>query len=406
MCRLKHILAAIVFLALVSCEKTPDPTLSISVRHSEVEGEAGSQFVTVKVSEGQSWSLSLLGSDGQEVDWARLDPVSGIGSLSSVTLSCSQNDSGAERTVTLVGISGELRSEAKVVQKVYVAEEPEKPVDDDDPSDIQADEPQPWLELPSMEGQEGLYFITHDMRIAGTTVRNYSYCWDPDALVAHWVAYPLNAQLAGSGSRTDAWGDELDLNIERKIPKALQPILYKGFSSQNGKRYDRGHQCPSADRLASAAINATTFCYTNMTPQLSEFNQNIWASLETRVRSWSYSFDTLYVVTGCLVDGSTEYAYDNIGAAVTVPKAYYKALLGYKASSTIGITGATRGYTGIAFYFEHRNYGDVNYMNEAMTIDNLERRIGLDLFFNLESVIGKERYEKVESTKDNWWWNN
>ena len=31
--------------------------------------------------------------------------------------------------------------------------------------------------------------------------------------------------------------------------------------------YDRGHQLPSADRLTTKADNATTFYYTNITPQ-------------------------------------------------------------------------------------------------------------------------------------------
>ena len=399
---LKSILLAASLFILFSCEEEAGD-ISISVRHTQVGGEQDSQFVTVTAPEGHVWTLRLVGADGLDVDWAYIDPASGSGSMSSVTLSYGQNDSGKSRTVTIVGKCGEVKYTVDVVQDAY-KDDSEEPWTD--PTEIQEDRIQPWMELPAMEDSDGLYFITNDMPVGPDKVRNYSYCWDPEALVARWVAYPLNEKLSGSGSRTDAWGDEFSPNIDRKIPRSMQPMLYKGFWSDNGHRYDRGHQCPSADRLTSSSVNATTFRYTNMTPQQSEFNQGIWAALETRVRSWSYSFDTLYVVTGCVVDGSEDYAYDNIGAKVTVPAAYYKALLGYKSNNTIGITGSTHGYTGIAFYFEHRNYSGDNYLNQAMTIKELEKRTGIDFFVNLEAAIGKERYEKVESTRDDWWWKN
>ncbi len=387
---------------LIACEDEAFE-FSVSVRHTEVDGGQDSQFVTVTAPEGQLWTLRLVGADGLDVTWADIDPAQGRGAMSSVTLSYSQNDSGASRSVTIVGKCGEVKYTVDVVQAAY-EDDYDEPWSD--PTVIHADKVQPWMELPAIGESDGLYFITNDMPVGPDKVRNYSYCWDPEALVAHWVAYPLNEKLSGSGSRTDAWGDEASPNIDRKIPRNMQPMLYHGFWSDNGKRYDRGHQCPSADRLTTSSVNATTFRYTNMTPQLSGFNQGIWAALETRVRSWSYSFDTLYVVTGCVVDDSDEYAYDNVGAAVKVPAAYYKALLGYKSNNTVGITGSTHGYTGIAFYFEHSNYSDDNYLKQAMTIKELEKKTGMDFFVNLESAIGKERYEKVESTRDDWWWKN
>ena len=87
---------------------------------------------------------------------------------------------------------------------------------------------------------------------------------------------------------------------------------------------------------------------------------------------------------------------------MTVPVGYYKALLGYKKSGTIG--NSTGGYLGIAFYFEHRSYSNSDIMSkQSMTIDELERKLGIDFFVNLPDKVGQEIADKIESTKDSWW---
>ncbi len=113
--------------------------------------------------------------------------------------------------------------------------------------------------------------------------------------------------------------------------------------------------------------------------------------------------DTLYVVTGADIRGAQDVAYDNNGKSVTVPEGYFKALLGYKKGGSIG--NATGGYIGIAFYFDHRRYvNDKNaIMDQSMTIDELEDKIGCDLFVNLPDKIGEDTAAIVESEVDSWW---
>ena len=53
----------------------------------------------------------------------------------------------------------------------------------------------------------------------------------------------------------------------------------------------------------------------------------------------------------------------------------------------------------------YSNYNGTNYMNQAMTIDELEALTGVDFFVNLPKVIDQTRADKVESTHDNYWWN-
>lgn len=78
-------------------------------------------------------------------------------------------------------------------------------------------------------------------------------------------------------------------------------------------------------------------------------NQSIWEDLETAVRGWS-SGDTLYVVTGAMpttaTDKQIQYAKDNNGKDIAIPKYYFKAL-----ARKVG-----GNYQTIAFKLDHRAY--------------------------------------------------
>lgn len=354
-------------------EKLPD-ILSVSTRSQAGLAKGGYTFVEVKATSSWSLQIDFLGAE----PWATLTQTSGSGENNGVILSYEANESSSQRSLNLILSNGEDQTSCSFVQ-----------LTNNGVGAIMQDPVCKWMELPATD-ESGLYFFTH--YVPGLSgMRNYSYYWDVENLVAHWVAYPLNKGLVGEGSRTDAW------DLDPKLPRNLQPVLYSGFRGG----YDRGHQLPSADRLSRAA-NIQTFYGTNMTPQRGGLNQKGWASLEGVVRDWSRQFDTLYVVTGCTVKGSTAIAYDNDNKAVTVPTGYFKALLGYQKSPTVGIAPTTNGYTAIGFYYPHEPYSG-GYMAKSMTIDALEEKVGIDFFVNLPSSIGATLANRVESTMDPWW---
>lgn len=373
-----------------SCLNSPpyEPKLAealVFIPKPEVDSGAGSQFIYVTAS--GEWTLSVAER------WASLDRDEGSGDAKGITLRWEANPSEEARTCVVTLTSGGHISSALISQEGSAPEASR-------PTSLNPDPVAEWLELPALD--KGLCFFTHGMKSSGHPVRNYSFALDPDAKESVWVAYPLNRDLIGSGSRTDAWG------LDPKVPEDFQPVVFSGFQgSASGKWYQRGHQIPSADRYLAGA-NEQTFYGTNITPQIGDFNEKVWATLEGMVRSWSCQFDTLYVVTGTDLRGSTDVAYDNYHKAIKVPTGYYKALLGYKKSGTIAGTSSTGGYTGVAFYFEHRDYGSgaSAAMGQSMTIDELEGRLGMDFFPNLPDVVGSSLAGKVESTLDPWWSQN
>ncbi len=371
--------------AVEACKE--EPTLTISGDVGEITLEAAASSEAISIITNNDWSAKSSAS------WLSISPASGSSGRTRMEISAEENTATEDRTAELNIFSESLFKSVKVKQlaasevKPPVVNPPvvNPPVGDE----IKADVPGLWMELPATDNDE-LYFISHKSKNS----RNYSYYYDVDALQAHWVAYPLNEGLIGSGKRTDEWG------FDPKIPSKYQQVLNKGYAKDsNGKTvYDRGHQLPSADRL-NYADNVTTFYFTNMTPQLQGLNQRAWEGLEGKVRDWAEQMDTLYVVTGAYLEGSKTYTQDNIGQDIPVPVGYYKALLGYKKNASIG--SKTGGYIGTAFYFKHEAGSD--YMSKMISIDELEEKVGIDFFVNLPAATGADIASKVESSIDSWW---
>lgn len=393
------ICAGVVMLALSSCgsggkEDVLPPT--VEVKTAVVEAGGYSQFIYVKAS--SSWRITITSVDGGEpVDWIIADPSSGSGDMD-VTLKVEANKSEKERSAVITVENSAGKASKTISQKAKGSEVKPDPT----PSGGNLSPKTGWMELPAIP--EGMDAFTHSMTVGSVSTRNYSFLWDYSNLVAPWVAYPLCKWNIGNNiKRTNAWG------LDPLLPEGKQPVLYRGFSKGNNGWYARGHQIPSADRLTSYESNSMTFYGTNMTPQIQDgFNGDIWATLEGKVRSWANSSDTLYVVTGCVIDykdGETvKYALDNNGKKVTVPTAYYKAVLRYMKSSTFGYSG----YSACAVWLDHKVYSSSSISSSySMSVDDLEKKTGIDFFVNLPAVVGEEMAAKIESedpSKVSWWW--
>ena len=373
---------AICALLIVSCSKPIDLSLEVSIKNTSVTPVKGQQFVSVKCA--GDWTLALV-SDDKAVEWARLSATSGVGNKSNVILSYDGNDEQASRTLKIVLDNGAKAVSCTMTQR-GLGEEPE-PEEPDAPSNLEKAQ---WLELPAMDNP-ALGYYSHSFKMNGSTYRNYTFGWSQKDRVALWVAYPLcKLYTNGSAGRTNAW--------------ALDPLLGNDSAAPFGGYcgdYARGHQLPSADRQCCYDANAQTFYGTNMTPQLNEHNEGIWSSLENKVRNIANASDTTYVVTGVIVSSSSKKEKDSNGNNVTVPDAYFKVLLRYSKSSTLGQWNAA------AFYLEHRAYSGSISKEHSMSVDELEAKTGFDFFANLPAKVGADQAAKIEavdpSTVALWW---
>ena len=385
---------AVCGLMLTSCGKPEDKTRDIfhvSVKTPKVGSGKGQQFVSVKCS--GSWTLALVADEG-EVDWAELSVTSGQGDKNNVVLKYEVNASESTRSLKIVLDNGSRWTECAFEQAAT-----EKHPDDDPDDGSGSGSGQGnidlaktgWLELPAMD-DPALGYYSHSFKMDdGKTYRNYSFGWSQKDRVALWVAYPLcKFYTNGNVGRTEAW--------------ALDPLLGEDSAAPFGGyagSYARGHQIPSADRQCCYDANAQTFYGTNMTPQLNDHNEGIWADLEGKVRGWANTSDTTYVVTGVTVSASSKKERDSYGNSVTIPDAYFKAVLKYNKASTFAP------WTAAAFYLEHRAYSGSISKSHSMSIDELEEITGIDFFVNLPAKVGEEQAAKLEAadpaSSSAWW---
>ena len=191
--RIAVLLASLLFFC--SCNgqlpgaKDLDGELVVSVVNTSLGYKSSKQFIGI--TSNVAWTIQT------SADWVSFDKTSGSGNAS-VIMSWEENSSSEERscTITFSG-TGVESQQVRLVQ----AASPNGPV-----TSLKSDYVRAWLELPAIpEGEADRYFITHPMKIAAKNYdsRNYSFYYDANALISLWVAYPLNDDLVGNGSRTD-----------------------------------------------------------------------------------------------------------------------------------------------------------------------------------------------------------
>ncbi len=242
------------------------------------------------------------------------------------------------------------------------------------------------LEFPKVKGGTS-EVIVHSTTQYGMT---YALEWDHTKRAQRWTCFIITVanrvkRWRRSNWKSTSWkGDPFQL--DPKVPKNEQPPVRGEFSGSyypdGGKSYyQRGHICASEDRVYSKDANEQTFYMTNMMPQVSNFNEKIWAKLENRVRTLAPSTDTLFVCKGGTIDNKDQIqGYTRNG--FIVPRYFFMALL---AKNKLG-------YKAIGFWVEHLNEDHSNDKLGiyAVNIANLEKKTGIDFFCNLPDDIEKQ----------------
>lgn len=225
----------------------------------------------------------------------------------------------------------------------------------------------------------------------------YSLEWDNAKVANRWTCYQLHE---GNSMSTVKRNDDFKADPDVAVSPSLSDYTGSGFS--------RGHLCPSADRLCSKEQNKQTFFLTNMQPQYQSHNGGLWGRLEEEVRNFATDdsktnahCDTLYIVKAATitdkvtlpsgeVDGVYSKSEVNNYDKLLVPKYFYMALLHYNK--------ATDTYHALAFWTEHIDTNQsVKFLGDyAITIDELEKRTGIDFFCNLPDVIEDEVEAEID----------
>ncbi len=201
----------------------------------------------------------------------------------------------------------------------------------------------------------------------------YTLSFNPNTLTANWVAYELTA------NETDGPWTRKGLNF---MPDPNYDGIQADHGDYKGSGYSRGHLAPAGDMKWDSIAMLESFYYTNCIPQDEKLNNGKWNQLEMKTRSWAQQYGKVFVVTGPIFFQSDTLRIGPHGIAV--PHACFKALLAPTETS----------YTAIAFVMQ--NGEEKRSVREcAITVDELEALLGLDLFCNLPDELEKSVESKM-----------
>jgi endonuclease G len=207
----------------------------------------------------------------------------------------------------------------------------------------------------------------------------------------NWVSWHLDLSDRGAADRQD------DFRNDPSLPDGWYQVQ---STSYVGSGFDRGHNCPSADRTSTLENNSATFFMSNMMPQAPNNNQKTWADLENYTRTFITSGYEVYVVAGSYGVGGTgsnggvTTTLDN--GRVTVPKRCWKVvvILPVGDNDASRINASTRV---IAIDTPNDNGLLTTWGSYRTTVDAIEVATGYDLLSSLPVDVQAALESKVDN---------
>ena len=264
-----------------------------------------------------------------------------------------------------------------------------------------------WGEQPEYRSDDAYIYKTYyatfvsNQFFPGGKLRNYSVCYDVDRHISHWVAYPIFKKVYETPVLRRANDFNYDPNDQLPvIPTRDQQYIGTGGNGRGygAWGYDRGHMLPQASRYNNYEPNRMTYYGTNMMPQNSTLNQNIWVSLEGKVRGWGglQTYDTLYVVTGAAFKSTK--TIDNANGPIAVPSHCWKVLLRQRGNQNRQISQFKADeLKAIGFVFTNDDAGAATSIESAVrSVKEIEELTGFKFFRNLDPAVA----DAVKSQKN------
>ncbi|CAM3655405.1 DNA/RNA non-specific endonuclease [Mucilaginibacter galii] len=227
----------------------------------------------------------------------------------------------------------------------------------------------------------------------------------PDNYLMIRPYYTLSYNRGRGGPNWVSWymGDEWLGRIKRvndfRADDALPPGWYHvQNTSYQGSGFERGHNCPSADRSNSLKANSATFLMSNMIPQAPANNQVTWGNLEDYERMLVKNGNEVYVVMGSYGTGgygTRGYRTTIDSGRITVPAYIWKVIVVLPdGNNDLRRVDATTRV--IAVITPNNNGIKPNWTNYLCTVRDIEKATG----YNLLSKLPKQVQDAIETRKD------
>jgi endonuclease G len=171
--------------------------------------------------------------------------------------------------------------------------------------------------------------------------------------------------------------------------RCLALLACVSHDDYTGSGYDRGHLAPNnliATRYGRAAQHQT-FLMTNISPQAPNLNRKLWQRLEEITDEvFARRYPSFWVVTGPVFSARPQHldGYKRIA----VPEAFYKIF--------IRDDGGADGPRALAFLMPQTVKGNEDLRSFLVSIDEIERRTGLDFVHELPDTVEQALEAAVE----------
>lgn len=218
----------------------------------------------------------------------------------------------------------------------------------------------------------------------------FKMSYSKDRAIPNWVSWHLYQADLDTTDR---------LNNFRQDSSLPAGWYRAGSTSYSGSGFDRGHNCPSADRTASIPANSSTFLMTNMIPQAPYHNQQTWNNMEAYIRTQVQGGSEAYVIMGSYGAGGTGangYATTINSGKITVPASIWKVvvLLPNGNADLSRIDTSTRI---IAVNVPNNNSVSSNWKTYRTSISTIEAATGYDILQNVSVLIKNYLRNKVDN---------
>jgi endonuclease G, mitochondrial len=218
----------------------------------------------------------------------------------------------------------------------------------------------------------------------------YTMSYHRDRGTPNWVSWHLDPTWLGSTPRQD------NFSADATLPTGWYRVQGTSYS---GSGFDRGHNCPSADRTYSVADNSATFLMSNMIPQAPNNNQQTWANLENYCRTLVNQGNELYIIMGSYGTGGTGSAgtfttIDN--GHVTVPNRIWKVIVVLLQGSN-DVSRVSTSTRVIAVNTPNNNTLSSSWGGYRTTVDAIESATGYNLLSNVSTSIQSVIEAKVDN---------
>tara|TARA_B100000809_G_scaffold110076_1_gene108610 strand:- start:4575 stop:5861 length:1287 start_codon:yes stop_codon:yes gene_type:complete len=216
-----------------------------------------------------------------------------------------------------------------------------------------------------------------------------SLVYDESHEQAKWVSHIITSDIInGKTGRSNDFREDALVKTGCATEKDYFLKTLKDGSSDkydyDGFGYDRGHLAPSADFRWSKKALSESYFYSNMSPQLPEFNREKWADLERLLRNYIFEHPKtqLYVITGPILNDSLLVIERGVNK-VSIPNYFFKVVLDLSNEKAI------------AFIMPNK---EIKYpvSSYAVTIVEVENVTGINFFHQLDNVLE----QRLESQKD------